>query len=77
MNRAGCSVAHHVFASWRRYASSSVPSKVFADAGSAEFLAAAATNVSIPNLHGLPEVSASRYLKIFLSLYPSLGDCHG
>ncbi|KAM5530814.1 hypothetical protein V8D89_013543 [Ganoderma adspersum] len=57
--RTGCSVARHVFAGSRRYVSSSAPSKVFADAGSAEFLAAAATNESIPSLHGLPEVSVT------------------
>ncbi|RPD64497.1 P-loop containing nucleoside triphosphate hydrolase protein [Lentinus tigrinus ALCF2SS1-7] len=40
----------------RRCMSSKVPSKVFADAKSAEFLAAASTAASIPNLHGRPEV---------------------
>ncbi|RDX54160.1 P-loop containing nucleoside triphosphate hydrolase protein [Lentinus brumalis] len=40
----------------RRCMSSKLPSKVFADASSAEFLAAASTATSIPKLHGRPEV---------------------
>ncbi|CAL1715261.1 unnamed protein product [Somion occarium] len=46
----GCSV------SFARAISNSAATKVFSDAKSAEFLAAAASPSSIPPLHGLPEV---------------------
>lgn len=44
---------------FRRCASSKTPNQVFGDAASAEFLAAAASETSIPQLNGLPEVSLS------------------
>ncbi len=45
-----------VFKHIRKYSTSSALD-VFKHSGSAEFLAAAAIASSIPNLHGLPEVS--------------------
>ena len=52
---------------FRRCASSKTPNQVFGDAGSAEFLAAAASETSIPKLNGLPEVGLS-FISVPLSL---------
>ncbi|TBU22697.1 P-loop containing nucleoside triphosphate hydrolase protein [Dichomitus squalens] len=54
--RSRTTTTSHLYTSSRRASSKAPASKVFANAKSAEFLAAAATQQSIPNLHGLPEV---------------------